>query len=93
MEKTAYGGDVNDAPTALDPTALPGAAPPRLTPREIECLRLLAGGESTKRVAHRLAISIKTAQHHVANARKKLGARNSVHAVALAVAQGILGGR
>ena len=79
-----------------DPTGInPPAGPPvrnavALTPRERECLRLLAAGESTKRIAFILSISAKTAQHHVANAKAKLGARNSVHAVAIAIERGLL---
>jgi DNA-binding CsgD family transcriptional regulator len=70
------------------PTSMPT---PRLTLRELECLRLLADGESTKRIAFRLGISAKTVQHHVAAARAKLGGRNSVHVVALAISAGLLG--
>jgi DNA-binding CsgD family transcriptional regulator len=79
------------AKTPFPPGAVPSASTPRLTPREVECLRMLADGESTKRIAYRLGISAKTVQHHVAAARTKLGGRNSVHVVAIAMSAGLLG--
>lgn len=39
--------------------------PARLTPREVEVLRLLARGLSNKEIAQRLVISPKTASNHV----------------------------
>ncbi len=61
-----------------------------LTRRELQCLELLAQGESGKRIAHRLGISEKTAETYVANARRKLGGRNAVHVVAIAIVRGLL---
>ncbi len=58
--------------------------------RELQCLELLAQGESGKRIAHRLGISEKTAETYVANARRKLGGRNAVHVVAIAIVRGLL---
>lgn len=64
--------------------------PLRLSPREIEVLRWLAQGEGPKQIAHRLRITVRTCEHYVASARRKLGARNSTHAVAIAMAAGML---
>jgi len=63
---------------------------PRLTPREIQCLRGLACGEAPKQIAHRLGISTRTAEHYIAAARLKLRARTATHAVAIAMAAGLL---
>jgi DNA-binding CsgD family transcriptional regulator len=44
----------------------------RLSPREHEVLALIATGHSTKETAHRLHISVKTAETHRANLMRKL---------------------
>lgn len=46
----------------------------RLTPRELEVLRLVVNGMSSKRIAARLGISVKTVDVHRARAREKTGA-------------------
>lgn len=46
----------------------------RLTPRELEILRLVVDGTSSKRIASRLGISVKTVDVHRARAREKTGA-------------------
>lgn len=62
----------------------------RLTPRELECLRLLSEGEQAKRIAHILGITRKTAEHYLSDAKRKLRARTATHAVAIAIARGLL---
>jgi DNA-binding NarL/FixJ family response regulator len=49
------------------------APPGGLTPREVEVLRLVAGGQSNREVAETLVISEKTAARHIANIYAKLG--------------------
>ncbi|HZU19573.1 MAG TPA: response regulator transcription factor, partial [Candidatus Dormibacteraeota bacterium] len=44
-----------------------------LTSREIEILKLLAGGMANKQIAYRLKISEKTVRNHVSNMYEKLG--------------------
>ena len=48
------------------------AAVARLTARERQVLRLLAGGASNPGIARALVISTKTAEHHVSNILRKL---------------------
>lgn len=48
-----------------------------LTPREREVLSLLAEGNSNKKVADKLDISVRTAEHHRWNIMKKLGVTNT----------------
>lgn len=68
----------------------PRPAPAPLTEREREVLRLLAGGHSGKEIAVELAISVATAQRHIANIYAKIGARGRVDAVAYAFEHGML---
>jgi DNA-binding CsgD family transcriptional regulator len=68
----------------------PSLPRPKLTVRERECLIWLASGLRYDRIAERLGISLATVELHVANARRKLGARTREQAVAIAVALRLL---
>ncbi len=59
-----------------------------LSPREIDALSHLAVGRSRAEIADRLDISEHTLRVYIESARNKLGAINTVHAVARALAQG-----
>ena len=72
---------------AVDPG---GAAEIRLTPRERECLTRLTAGDRVDRIAERLGLSNATVELHLANARRRLGARTSAEAVAKAVLLGLV---
>lgn len=79
---------------ALEPFEIPGlesaAAPAgRLTPREMEVLRLLVEGRSNQEIADALFISPHTAISHVANIMNKLGVDSRTAAAAWAIRQGI----
>ncbi len=58
----------------------PALPPPRLSPRELEVLALLASGVTTKDLALQLGISINTANYHLANVYRKLGVHSRVAA-------------
>jgi DNA-binding NarL/FixJ family response regulator len=62
----------------------------RLTARELDVLRLVAQGQSNKRVGALLDISEETVKTHMKNILPKLGARDRAHAVALALGRGLL---
>jgi len=70
---------------AYEPDALPATRSLGLSPREYEVLILLADGSSVHEIAERLFISPLTVRTHVRNAKTKLGARTTAHAVALAL--------
>lgn len=59
-----------------------------LSPREADALAHLAAGRSRAEIADRLEISEHTLRVYIESARNKLGAVNTVHAVARALAQG-----
>lgn len=63
---------------------------PSLTPREVECLRWAAEGKSEWEISAILHVSEHTADKHLANAHRKLGAANRAHAVALAIRWGLI---
>jgi PAS domain S-box-containing protein len=62
-----------------------GSPHPRLTTRELQILRELAGGASTKEIASALAISPVTVRNHVQHLLHKLGVHSKTAAVALAL--------
>jgi HD-GYP domain-containing protein (c-di-GMP phosphodiesterase class II) len=66
------------------------AGPAGLTAREIDVLRLIARGFSTKQVAERLVISRKTVANHVEHIYTKIGASNRASAALFATRHGLL---
>jgi DNA-binding NarL/FixJ family response regulator len=62
----------------------------QLTPREREIAVLIAQSHSSKEVAGRLHISIKTAENHRANLMRKLGVRDVAGLVRFVVRQGLV---
>ena len=69
-----------------EPPPLQAGAINTLTAREFEVLRLLAQGETVKRIGEKLGLSEKTVANHQSAIREKLGARNAVQ-LARAAAQ------
>ncbi len=63
--------------------------PGHLSTREIEVLRLLAAGQSNRRIAHALCLSPRTVQRHVANVYLKIGAHCRAEATAYALDHGL----
>lgn len=62
------------APRTADPLAEP------LSEREVEILRLVAGGASNKEIAEKLVIAEGTVKNHVTNILGKLGVRDRTQA-------------
>lgn len=61
-----------------------------LSPRETEVLNLVARGKSTPAISTELAISTKGVEFHIDGAKRKLNVSNRTHAVAKAIALGLI---
>jgi DNA-binding NarL/FixJ family response regulator len=61
-----------------------------LTPRELEVLKLVAGGHTNQEIARQLVLSIKTVQAHRANVMEKLGLHDITHLVRFALRHGLI---
>ena len=60
------------------------APPPHLTPRQVEVLRLLEQGRSTKQIAAELHLSTETVRNHIRRLFRALGVHSRLEAVAVA---------
>ncbi len=65
-------------------------SPAGLTAREVDVLRLLARGLSSKEIASRLVITPKTARNHIEHIYAKTGTSNRVRASIFAVQHGLI---
>ncbi len=61
-----------------------------LTPREIEVLRWIAGGNANKEIAAQLSVTEETVKGHVKNILAKLAANDRTHAVTIGLKRGII---
>lgn len=79
---------------SLDPAAAAQAVPSRetlaLTERQREVLQLIAEGRSSKEVAAILGISVKTANFHRFEVKKKLGVHSIAELAAFAARRGLI---
>ena len=73
----------------FEPNRQPEAAQ-TLSPREVDAMTLLAMGYSRAQTAETLSISEHTLRVYIESARFKLGAMNPTHAVARALARGLI---
>jgi len=67
-----------------------GGSAPVLTPRQIEILRQVAQGASSKEIARALGLSIKTVETHRAQIMERLGIRDVAGLVRYAVRSGLI---
>lgn len=67
-----------------------GKAPPAISKRELQCLKLSANGLTSEEIAKRVGLSVHTANQYLASATQKLNAVNRVHAVAKALRAGLI---
>lgn len=63
---------------------------PRLSPREVEVLRMMAEGLDTAEIAEKLCYSERTVKNVIAGFTQRLNLRNRPHAVAYAVRTGMI---
>lgn len=80
------------AESLLNPETAESPSPHQLSisPRETEILTLIARGQSAKEIARDLDISVRTAETHRQNIRRKLGAKNSAELTLIAVKNGLV---
>ena len=69
---------------------LSSTSSPRLTPREMEILRLIQRGFLSKEIADKLCISIHTVHIHRQNLLHKLGVQNSIEVINVGLNSGLL---
>lgn len=74
---------------AAEPAADAARPVPELTDREVEVLRLVAMGLSSKEIAEQLVISHRTVQNHVQNTLGKLQLHNRVELTRFAIERGL----
>jgi DNA-binding NarL/FixJ family response regulator len=61
-----------------------------LTAREVDVLRLIAGGNANKEIAAQLSITEETVKGYVKNILAKLGAKDRTHAVTIGLKRGVI---
>jgi DNA-binding NarL/FixJ family response regulator len=79
-----------DLPELIEKGKGSGKDSDRLTPREREVLQVIAEGLSTKDIADKLFISIKTVESHRAHIMQKLGLRSVAALTRYAIRKGIV---
>ena len=71
-------------------TTEPGPDGDRLTPREVEVLRLIVAGYTNPSIARRLCISGRTVEFHRRNIREKLDVKGRAQLVRYALCHGLM---
>ena len=72
------------------PNSAPIAPADRLTDRELEVLRLMAGGYSNREIAEALGVSEGTIKNHISNVLSKMGVRDRTRAVLKGLELGLI---
>lgn len=90
LREAAGGGIFISAEIAAEVLGTAGTRPERdrasgLTPRQLEILRLLAGGRSAKEIAKWLDISHRTVEYHKYQAMEALGVKTNAELIQLAL--------
>jgi DNA-binding NarL/FixJ family response regulator len=80
-----------DAEQSSAPPLAAGPGPDRLTPRELEVLKLIAAGLSNKEIAARLTVTVATVKTHLEHILQKMQVSDRTQAAVQAVTRGLLG--
>ena len=88
--RAAASGQVALAPAVAAALVSRAQAPARLTPREVEVLRLVATGSTNGQIAAALHISEATVKTHLLRLFEKLGVNDRTRAVTLAMERGLI---
>jgi predicted ATPase/DNA-binding CsgD family transcriptional regulator len=78
------------APSAAPQIARRDAPFGNLSPAEMQVLRLLARGRTTREIAAELVVAVSTVDRHLTHIYQKLGVRNRAEAVAVALSHGLV---
>jgi DNA-binding NarL/FixJ family response regulator len=65
--------------------------PAGLSAREVEILRMVASGQSSKEIAANLVLSARTVERHIQNVYTKIGAHGRAEATSFAISAGLVG--
>ena len=84
---------VREGRTLTETSPIPAPSISMLTKREVEVLRMIAEGLSTKQIAGQLNISFKTAVTHRSHLLQKLGMHESASLVRIAIESGLVPAR
>jgi two-component system, NarL family, nitrate/nitrite response regulator NarL len=96
LQRVSSGEVVVEGSFSASQTASPGASQhlrqlaTYLTPRELECLELLAAGAGTPAIARRLGVSTATIRSHVQAVLTKLGVHSRMEAASVAIRYGLV---
>jgi DNA-binding NarL/FixJ family response regulator len=96
----AHGGrlwtELKDGQTVVLSLLLPNAPPvarerplPRLTPRQLEIVALIAQGRSNREIAAALVLSRTAVENHVGRILRRLGVRNRTAVASWAIERGL----
>lgn len=66
------------------------AVPARLTPAEVQVLRRLARGCTTREIADELVVAVPTVDRHITHIYDKIGQRGRAAAAAFALKHGLM---
>jgi DNA-binding CsgD family transcriptional regulator len=81
-------GAIDEALAVELPTR--GESPARLTAAEVEVLRRMASGRTTREIAADLVIAVSTVNRHITHIYQKIGRRGRAAATAFALQSGLL---
>jgi DNA-binding CsgD family transcriptional regulator/pimeloyl-ACP methyl ester carboxylesterase len=76
---------IDDSVCWSRPPEPPRRASSPLSPREIEILRLLAQGRSSREIGNQLVLTVRTVERHISNIYRKIDAHNRAQATAYAL--------
>jgi DNA-binding CsgD family transcriptional regulator/pimeloyl-ACP methyl ester carboxylesterase len=100
IEGTAFGWALEQPDAVLQAldefvcwSRTPGQPPAtgKLSPRELEILRLLAHGRSSREIGSELVLTVRTVERHISNIYRKIDAHNRVQATSYAIEHGLVG--
>ena len=74
---------------ALRSRAAGGPPSGGLTPREVEVLRRISAGRTTRQMAETMTVSRATVERHITSLYRKIGARGRADATSYALRQGV----